>query len=266
MQYKATDAQPDAQPDIQPDAQSDAKRYGRKAWRCRAWCKVTGRALIEKLCAMQTDAELDAESWYQTTSWTTKLSQSLCYFDQLPYRHRHRRRYSVRLPCPYCLDQLLYLYYSRSVPLLDLFTARSAGSIMPFNCSDRPVLGLMLFWLFYCCSPDRHTLPYRPPFWLAATNRPLPTECYWPFCRCCYYCCCYSDYSNCCSYRPFRSTVPIVLPLLFQPTATDRLPLPRSLLPKFLLPNVLLLTNCYRVLLPSVLPLTVLFYCAGYLL
>ena len=46
----------------------------------------------------------------------------------------------------------------------------------------------------------------------------------------------------------------------YQPTATDRLPLPRFLLLKVLLPDVLLLTNSYRVLLLSVLPLTVLFY------
>ena len=29
-----------------------------------------------------------------------------------------------------------YLYCSRSIPLLGLFTARSARSTMPFNCSD----------------------------------------------------------------------------------------------------------------------------------
>jgi len=72
VQCRATDAQPDAQP----------------------------------------DAELDAESWYQTTSWTTKLSQSLCYFDQLPCRHRCYCHCSVQLFRLCCLDWLLRLYCS----------------------------------------------------------------------------------------------------------------------------------------------------------
>ena len=74
-----------------------------------------------------------------------KLRQSPCYLDRLPYRYHRCYRYSVRLFCPYCLDRLLCLYCSRSVPLLNLFTARPAGSAMPPSRSDRSVLDLMLF-------------------------------------------------------------------------------------------------------------------------
>ena len=88
---------------------------------------------------MQTDAELYAESWYQTTSRVRESGRSLCHFDRLPCRCRYCYHYSVRLFRPYRLNQLLCLYRSRFIPLLDLFTARSARSTILPNCSNQPV-------------------------------------------------------------------------------------------------------------------------------
>ena len=156
---------------------------------------------------MQTNAELDTESWSRTTSRTSEPGRSLCHFNRLPCRRRYCYRYPVRLFCPYCLGQLLCLYCSRSIPLLGL-------------C--RPTV------LTNCAT---------------ATATAVPTS--------------YSTAAP----QPFRSAVPIILPLLSQLTATDRLlPTVPLLLSKVLLLDVLLPTNCYQVLLQSVLPTTVPFY------
>jgi hypothetical protein len=117
----------------------------------------------------------------------------------------------------------------------------------------------MLFWLFYCCSPDRQTLPFRSP-------RRRPTSCLRPTA---------TDRSiidrsvtaatattttTAATATTTAATATTVSTNCYQPTTIDRLPLPRFLLLKVLPPNILLLTNCYRVLLPSIIPLTVLFY------
>ena len=97
----------------------------------------------------------------------------------------------------------------------------------------------MLFRLFDSNYRSNRPVPfycfYRPlfrPAVLLSLLLLLLLPLFWLFCHCCF---------------DWLTAIDRLLPLIF-------------LLPKVLLLDVLLLTNCYRVLLPSVLPLTVLFY------
>jgi len=158
---------------------------------------------------MQTDAELGTEPWYQTTSRTTESGHSLCRLDRLPYYRRRCCYYSVWLFCPYCLNRLLCLYCSRSVPLPDLFYcwicwicydaqlfrptcsvlvsancySNQSILLLPTSCSTAATTAITIPTVpFYCSDCSTATILtncYR----LTATDWLLPTVCrYRDFC------------------------------------------------------------------------------------
>ena len=96
------------------------------------------------------------------------------------------------------------------------------------------------------------------------SSRPVPFYCFYRLFYCYCYCCSDQLFYCCSSTVPFRCSdysTAAVSTDCYRPTATDRLlPTVPLLLSKVLLTDVLLPTNCYRVLLQSVLPTTVPFY------
>jgi len=142
---------------------------------------------------MQTDVEQDAESWYQTA----EVSAILINCPATAAAAAIPSSYSVLAVSTNCC-----LYRPGSVPLLGLFTARSARSVMPFYtaiptdlfyCCRLAVLPLLLLPLLFQLFRSIIPIVLLLPFLLTATD-------------CCYCYCCINWLRPTDCYRPSTAT------------------------------------------------------------